>query len=64
MEMYEELKAWADKWGVEYTEEKFGDTLYLNFKGGIYLNAVYGEGEIYFAYNLKDGTSKWAGGNE
>jgi hypothetical protein len=62
--MYEELKAWANKWGIKYFEERFGDTLYLNFEGKIYLNAVCGKGMVYFAYNLQDGTSKWGGENE
>lgn len=59
--MYEELKAWADKWGVSYTEEVVANEKYLSFNGKIYTDATYGEGKISLELNLKTGKCKWCG---
>jgi hypothetical protein len=59
--MYEELKAWADKWNIAYTEENYNGELCIKFDGKIFTNATYGEGKVSFEYNSKSGRFKWSG---
>ena len=61
MDMYEELKVWADKWGLNYTESVFADEKWINFDGTIFTDATYGEGKVSFEYHIKTGRFKWSG---
>ena len=56
MSMFEELKAWADKWNVAYTTED--DHVYdtIVFNGPNYFNAA-------FVYNRDTGEYEWLGGD-
>ncbi len=56
--MYEELKAWADKWGIPYTieEDPDGPVCDISFGGPCYFDAT-------FSYNKKDKTYIWYGGD-
>lgn len=57
--MYEELKAWADKWGVNYTEQLANETWavhQLHFNSITYVDAT-------FSYNPKTGNYVWYGGD-
>lgn len=59
MNMYEELKAWADKWGVKYTE-KPADEQWV-------CHRLYFDSETYYPaelqYNPKTGDFSWYGGD-
>lgn len=59
--MYEELKAWADKWNIVYTEENYNGELCIRFDGEIFTDATYGKGKISFEYNSKTGGYEWSG---
>ena len=58
MNMYEELKVWADKWGVKYTE-------YLA-SGKYSFNCLYFDSMDYqepsFEYDPKTDEYRWRGG--
>ncbi len=59
MNMYEELKAWADKWGVKYTEELANEKWCchrLCFESETYYPAE-------LQYNPKTGDFSWYGGD-
>ena len=59
MNMYEELKSWADKWGVNYTEK-------LANKEWV-CHRLYFDSETYypaeFQYNPATGNFSWYGGD-
>lgn len=59
MNMFEELKAWADKWGVRY-EEKPADEKWV-------CHRLYFDSETYypaeFQYNPETNTFSWYGGD-
>ena len=59
MNMYDELKAWADKWGVKYTEELANEKWCCH--------RLYFESETYypaeFLYNPETGDFSWYGGD-
>lgn len=58
MNMYEELKDWADKWGVKYTESKANENWALDmicFECADYQDPAFG-------YNPKTGHFTWYGG--
>jgi hypothetical protein len=59
MNMFDELKAWADKWGVKY-EEKLADEQWV-------CHRLYFDSETYypaeFQYNPETGTFSWYGGD-
>ena len=59
MNMYEELKAWADKWGVKY-KEKPADEHWV-------CHRLCFESETYYPaelqYNPKTGDFSWYGGD-
>lgn len=63
MNMYEELKAWADKWGVKYTEypatEAETEDWALDM---IYFNDCCDNQEPAFGYDPKTGHHTWYGG--
>ena len=58
MKMYEELKAWANKWGVKYKEgtpdKSFGCNV-IEFESITYDDAA-------FSYNPETGDYVWYGG--
>ena len=58
MNMYEELKAWADKWGVKYdcTENSSNHYCDISFEGGTYSYAT-------FSYNTETKEYTWYGGD-
>lgn len=59
MNMYEELKAWADKWGVSYVEKLANGEWgchRLSFDSETYSPAE-------FLYNPKTGDFSWYGGD-
>ena len=58
MNMYEELKAWADKWGIKYYEqpvEDNGKTFQIMFDSPSYSEPV-------FWYNTETEKHTWYGG--
>ena len=56
MNMFEELKAWADKHNVRYRIRKCDHMLYIYFESQTYSPAA-------FAYNTKTGDFGWDGGD-
>lgn len=57
--MYDELKAWADKWGVPYREKLANETWavhQLYFDSITYIDAT-------FCYNPETGDYDWYGGD-
>lgn len=59
MNMYEELKAWADKWGIPYVEILANDKIGVNslkFDSDTDLPAE-------FRYNINTGDYAWFGGD-
>lgn len=57
--MYDELKAWADKWGVNYKEQLVDDKWMVSqiyFESITYYDAT-------FSYNPKTGDYNWYGGD-
>lgn len=58
MDMYEELKAWADKWGVKYTEYPASEK--WMFKSLYFESIDYQEPA--FEYDPKTGEYRWRGG--
>ena len=58
MDMFEELKAWADKWGIQY--EAFEPTGKWPFKSIVFSCGDYQEPA--FHYNPNDGHRYWTGG--
>ena len=58
MNMYEELKAWADKWGVKYTEYPASEKYPFNC---LYFDSMdYQEPSL--EYDPKTGEYRWRGG--
>ena len=57
--MYDELKAWADKWGVNYTEQLADDKWVCH--------RLYFDSETYypaeFQYNPETNNYSWYGGD-
>ncbi len=58
MNMYDELKAWADKWGIKYTEFQANEHWALNM---IYFTCNDYQ-EPAFVYDPKTGHHTWYGG--
>lgn len=58
MNMYEELKAWADKWGVKYTEYLANEKWVFNM---LYFDSIDYQ-EPAFEYDSKTGEYRWRGG--
>lgn len=56
MNMFEELRAWADKHNVQYCITKFGHVLDIEFDGQTSVNAT-------FSYNTETGDFTWYGGD-
>lgn len=56
MNMFEELKAWADKWNVQYTIREYGQMVYIEFDAQTY-------GIPQFSYNKETGDFLWYGGD-
>lgn len=56
MNMFEELRVWADKHNVQYCIRKFGHVLYIEFDGQTSVNAT-------FSYNTETGDFTWYGGD-
>ena len=58
MNMYEELKAWADKWGVKYDciENSSNHYCDISFEGDTYHYAT-------FSYNTETNDYTWYGGD-
>jgi hypothetical protein len=56
MNMFEELRAWADKHNVRYCIRKYGHMLYMDFDSQTYVNAI-------FSYNTETGDFAWYGGD-
>ena len=58
MNMYEELKAWADKWGVKYecVENADNHCCDISFDGPTYDQAT-------FSYNTETKDYTWFGGD-
>jgi hypothetical protein len=59
MNMYEELKAWADKWGIPYTETLADDKRAVNSLK--FDSATYFPAEL--QYNPNTGDYAWYGGD-
>ena len=60
MNMCEELKAWADKWGVKYTEYLANEKWVFNM---LYFDSIDYQ-EPAFEYDPKTGEYRWRGGEE
>lgn len=56
MNMFEELKAWADKWGAGYYIREDEHTIHIYFYGQSCSDAE-------FSYNKKTGDYCWFGGD-
>ena len=56
MNMFEELKAWADKWNVQYIIREYGQMVYIEFEAQTY-------GIPQFSYNKETGDFLWYGGD-
>ncbi len=56
MNMFEELRAWADKHNVRYCIRKYGHMLYMDFDSQTYSDAI-------FSYNLETGDFARYGGD-
>lgn len=56
MNVFEELKAWADKWNVKYTTRNCGTAVYIEFDAQTY-------GIPQFSYNKETGDFLWYGGD-
>ena len=58
MNMFEELRAWADKHNVQYCIKKFGHVLDIEFdsQGQTSVDAT-------FSYNTETGDFTWYGGD-
>ena len=56
MNMFEELKAWADKHNVRYRIRKYDYMLYMDFESQTYADAI-------FSYNTETGNFTWYGGD-
>lgn len=56
MNIFEELKTWADKWKVQYTIRDYGTTVYIDFDTQTY-------GIPSFSYNKNTGDFIWYGGD-
>ena len=61
MNMFEELRAWADKWKVPYSvrkyeQENYGQVIYIDFDTETY-------GVPRFSYNTETGNFAWYGGD-
>lgn len=59
MNMYEELKAWADKWGIPYTETLADDRRAVNCLKFDSATDIPAE----FQYNPNTGDYAWYGGD-
>ena len=55
MNMFEELKAWADKYNVKHTIRDYGNLVYIEFDAQSY-------GITQFSYNKETGDLQWYGG--
>ncbi len=56
MNVFEELKAWADKWGMQYTIRERGQVVNIYFDTQTY-------GIPQFSYNKETGDFLWYGGD-
>lgn len=56
MEKFEELKAWADKWHIDYKINEYEDCIYIIFDSISY-------GDATFSCNKKTGDYTWYGGD-
>lgn len=56
MDMFEELKAWADKWNVQYCVSENESCSDIYFVSQTYFNPV-------FSYNKETGDFAWYGGD-
>ena len=56
MNMFEELKAWADKWKVPYSIREYDQMIYIDFDTQTY-------GIPCFSYNKVTGDFTWYGGD-
>lgn len=56
MNMFDELKAWADKWNIQYTIRDYGSIVYIEFDTQTY-------GIPQFSYNRETGSYLWYGGD-
>ena len=57
--MYDELKAWADKWGINYTEQLADDKWQVN---QLYFDSVT-YSDATFSYNPITNRYNWYGGD-
>lgn len=56
MNMYEELKAWAEKWGIDHIVCERGNLVDIEFSGPCWYNAT-------FSYNKERNSYIWYGGD-
>ena len=56
MDVFEELKAWADKHNVKYTTREYYPVVYIEFDAQTY-------GIPQFSYNKETGDFAWYGGD-
>ena len=56
MEKLNELKAWANKWGIPYREEENENFVEIYFVGQSYTDAM-------FSVNKETGSCAWYGGD-
>jgi hypothetical protein len=56
MNMFEELKVWADKWKVPYKIREHSNMVYIEFDAQTY-------GIPQFSYNKETGDFLWYGGD-
>ena len=56
MNMFEELKAWADRWGLSYEVREDEELAKIYFEGITY-------SDPFFSYNKNTGDYLWYGGD-
>ena len=63
MNMFDELKAWADKWHIPYSIEEglLPEEKEIIFWGGVHTNSAYEPGMLCFTYYPKQNRGVWSG---